>query len=655
MSDLGAFAVRAGLVCALYAIAAALVGVRRHDESFLSSSRRGVLAAAAFLTLASVTLVWSLVAADFSIRYVAQNTSLTTPFFYRISGFWGNMDGSLLLWAWILSAYSAIAVVTNRRHNAVLMPYVIAVLMGVLTFFLVLLATAADPFTRVQIPPPDGRGLNPLLEDPGMFFHPPTLYLGYVALTVPFAFAVAALLTGHLSAEWIAGTRRWALVAWYFIGLGLVLGGWWAYHVLGWGGYWGWDPVENSALMPWLVMTAYVHSVMVQQRRGMLKVWNLALIILAFGLSIFGTFLTRSGVVSSVHAFARSSIGPVFTAFLGVAMLGAFGLLLGRMDRLRETHYLESALSREGAILFNNVALVAAAAAVFLGTTFPMFTEAIQGVRILVGPPYFNQVFVPIALLVLFLMGVGTSIPWVEERLPRLGRRLALAATVAAAGGVLLLVFGIRKPAALSGFILAMFVGAVTLAEFARNAGSRRRLGESLPQAVYALFRVNPQRYGGYVVHLGVLVMAVGITASSGFSRQVEASLARDDQLRIGRYQITLQRIAPYRDSTRIGVAVQLGVANAGHALGVLEAAKVVHISSQQPLNLVGIRSSPRDDLYVILTDVAPGQVRLRVVLTPLVFWIWTGMGVISLGTLIAVLPEFRRRPGSVPTAGGRG
>jgi len=653
MSDLGAFAIRASLVVALYAIAAALIGARLRDERFLTSGRRGVLAAAAFLTLASVALIWSLVAADFSILYVAQNTSLATPLFYRISGFWGNMDGSLLLWAWVLSAYSAIVVLTNRSRNAILMPYVITVLMGVLAFFLVLLTTAADPFTRLQVPPPDGGGLNPLLEDPGMFFHPPTLYLGYVALTVPFAFAVAALLTGHLGPEWITSTRRWALVAWYFMGLGLVIGGWWAYHVLGWGGYWGWDPVENSVLMPWLVVTAYIHSVMVQERRGMLKVWNLALIILAFGLSIFGTFLTRSGVVSSVHSFARSSIGPVFVAFLMAAMLSAFALLLARMGRLQEAHHLESALSREGAFLFNNVALVAAAAAVFFGTTFPMLSEAVRGVRMLVGPPYYNQVFVPIALLVLLLMGVGTSIPWVEETLPRLGRHLALAATLAGAGGVVLLVFGVRKPAALSSFILVMFVAVVTLAEFARGTRGRRRIGESVPRAVYSLLRVNPQRYGGYVVHVGGLMMVVGIAASSGLSRQIDTTLAPGEEVRIGRYMLSLQGVLPYRDSTRIGIAVQLTVSNAGQVLGVLQAGKVVHVASQQPLNLVGIRSTPRDDLYVILAGVAPRKVRLQVLLNPLVFWIWTGMGVITLGTLIAVLPELRRtrRPVVNPAA----
>ncbi|MGH7519599.1 MAG: heme lyase CcmF/NrfE family subunit, partial [Gemmatimonadales bacterium] len=320
MADLGYFAVLASLVIGLHAAVAAVLGARLEQPGLVTLARRGVIAVALLLTFASAILIGSFIARDFSIEYVAQNTSLSTPLMYRISGFWGNMNGSLLLWAWILSLYSAAVVLVNRRRNEVLMPYVIAVLMGVLTFFLVLLSTAANPFARLAFPPPDGRGLNPLLEDPGMFIHPPTLYLGYVGLTVPFAFAIAALLTGKLNEEWITSTRRWALASWYFLGMGLVIGGWWAYHVLGWGGYWGWDPVENSAFMPWLVMTAYLHAVMVQEKRGMLKVWNLGLIILAFGLSIFGTFLTRSGVVSSVHAFARSSIGPVFLLFLAVTM-----------------------------------------------------------------------------------------------------------------------------------------------------------------------------------------------------------------------------------------------------------------------------------------------------------------------------------------------
>ncbi|MGH2374537.1 MAG: heme lyase CcmF/NrfE family subunit [bacterium] len=644
MADLGYFAVLASLVIGLHAAVAAVLGARLEQPGLVTLARRGVIAVALLLTFASAILIGSFIARDFSIEYVAQNTSLSTPLMYRISAFWGNMNGSLLLWAWILSLYSAAVVLVNRRRNEVLMPYVIAVLMGVLTFFLVLLSTAANPFARLAFPPPDGRGLNPLLEDPGMFIHPPTLYLGYVGLTVPFAFAIAALLTGKLNEEWITSTRRWALASWYFLGMGLVIGGWWAYHVLGWGGYWGWDPVENSAFMPWLVMTAYLHAVMVQEKRGMLKVWNLGLIILAFGLSIFGTFLTRSGVVSSVHAFARSSIGPVFLLFLAVTMAGAFGLLLARMDRLREDHQLESLLSRESAFLFNNVVLVAAATAVFFGTTFPMISEAIKGVKILVGPPYFNQVFVPIALLTLLLMGVGTHIPWVQETPARLGRHLLFAVLLAVAGGVVLIVYGIRKPAALSGFILTIFVIAITVAEFSRGVQARRRLGEGPPKAVYSVLRANPRRYGGYVIHLGVLMMVVGITASSAFSRQVEVTLAPGDTLQIGRYELTLRALVPYRDSTRAGVAARVAVSNAGHDLGEIRSAEMTHLASQQPLRLVGIRSTVRDDLYIILASVADGKARIQVLLNPLVLWIWIGAGVITLGTLVAVLPELRRR-----------
>jgi len=534
MADLGHAAILVSLVLALYGVAAAVLSVRLRDPGMTAAAGRGVLAVAGLLTMASGALVWSFVARDFSVAYVAQNTSRATPLMYRISGFWGNMNGSLLLWAWILSLYTAAAVLTNRQRNAVLMPYVIAVLMGLLAFFLLLLSSAANPFARLPFPPADGRGLNPLLEDPGMFIHPPTLYLGYVGLSVPFAFAIAALLTGQLSEDWITSTRRWALASWYFMGMGLVIGGWWAYHVLGWGGYWGWDPVENSVLMPWLVMTAYLHSVMVQERRGMLKGWNLALIILAFGLSLFGTFLTRSGVVSSVHSFARSSIGPVFLLFLGAVMVGAFGLLLARMNRLEEAHHLESLLSREAAFLFNNVALVAAAAAVFIGTTFPMFYEAVKGVRILIGPPYFIQVFVPIALLTLLLMGIGVHIPWVREAPSRLGRRLAQAVLVGAAADVVLLAVGIRRPGALTGLILVVFVLIVTLQEFARGMGARRRLGDSPPRSLYALLRANPRRYGGYIIHLGVLMMVVGIIASSAFSRQAEKIAAPGERRRSG-------------------------------------------------------------------------------------------------------------------------
>ncbi len=644
MADIGYAAILVSLVLALYSAVAAVLSVRLRDPRMTAAAGRGVLVIAGLLTVASGVLIWSFVALDFSVAYVAQNTSRTTPLMYRISGFWGNMNGSLLLWAWILSLYSAVAVLTNRRRNVVLMPYVTAVLMGVLAFFLLLLSSAANPFARLPFPPGDGRGLNPLLEDPGMFIHPPTLYLGYVGLSVPFAFAVAALLTGHLSEEWITSTRRWAMASWYFMGTGMVIGGWWAYHVLGWGGYWGWDPVENSVLMPWLIMTAYLHSVMVQERRGMLKVWSLSLIVLAFGLSLFGTFLTRSGVVSSVHSFARSSIGPVFLVFLGAVMVASFGLLLARMDRLREDHHLESLISREASLLFNNVVLVTAAATVFLGTTFPMVSEAIKGVRILVGPPYFNQIFVPIALLTLLLMGIGTHIPWVQEPAGHLKQRLAAAIFLAAAAGVVFLVYGVKKPGALTAFILVVFVFVITAAEFGRGIRARQRIGERLPVAAYGLVRANPQRYGGYIIHLGVLMMVVGITASSAFSRQVEQVLSVGEQLRIGRYVLTLKALPPYRDSTRAGVAARMAVSNAGHDQGELRAAKVIHLASQQPISLVGIRSTPRDDLYVMLTGAAGGKAWLQVMLNPLVLWIWVGAGIVTFGTLVAVLPELRRR-----------
>lgn len=650
MADLGYFAILASLVVGVYAAIAAVLGVRLGQAGLVIHARRGVVAVALLLTFASATLIGGFITRDFSIAYVAQNTSLSTPLMYRISAFWGNMDGSLLLWAWILSLYSAAVVLINRGRHGVLMPYVIAVLMGVLGFFLVLLSTVSNPFARLPFPSPDGRGLNPLLEDPGMLIHPPVLYLGYVALAVPFAFAIAALLTGQLREEWITSTRRWALMSWYFLGMGLVIGGWWAYHVLGWGGYWGWDPVENSAFMPWLVMTAYLHSVMVQERRGMLSVWNLGLIILAFGLSIFGTFLTRSGVVASVHSFARSSIGPIFVLFLAVTMIAAFGLLLARMDRLRESHHLESLLSREASFLFNNVVLLTAAAAVFLGTIFPMIFEMIKGVKIFIGPPYFNQVFVPIALLTLLLMGIGTHIPWVQEQAGRLGRHLLFAVILAVVAGVAFIVFGIRKPAALSGFILAVFVAAITAAEFGRGLQARRRLGEGPAKGIYSLLRVNPQRYGGYIIHLGVLMMVVGITASSAFSRQVETSLAPGDQLQIGQYRLALTAVMPYRDSTRAGVTARVAVSNAGHDLGELRPAQVTHLASRQAITLIGLRSTLRDDLYIIFTGIVDGKARLRVLLNPLVFWIWVGAGVITLGMLVAVLPERRRSP--IPARG---
>src|SRR5499426_3998662 len=397
---------------AVYGGVVAAVGARTGRAALVESAQHAALGVFTLVTACFALLTYAFLTFDFSIRYVASNTNLGTPFYYRITGVWGALEGSIILWAWMLALYTVILIVRHRVGARELYPWALAVMLGVIAFFLSVMTIAAPPFQRQLPVPADGRGLNPLLEDTGMITHPVALYLGFTGFTVPFAFAMAALATGRVGDTWLVLTRRWTIVAWYFLSLGLLIGGWWSYHVLGWGGYWAWDPVENAAFMPWLTGTAFLHSVMIQERRRMLKLWNLTLIILTFGLTLFGTFLTRSGIIASVHAFTQGSIGVFFLGFLALVLVGSFSLLASRMERLRGQGELDSILSRESVFLLNNVFLVAAAFTVFFGTVFPLLSEAVRGVKVSVGAPFFNQINVPLFLSLIFLMGVGPLIAW---------------------------------------------------------------------------------------------------------------------------------------------------------------------------------------------------------------------------------------------------
>src|SRR5512132_3276513 len=421
---------------AVYGGVAAGVGARTGRLALVESAQHAALGVFVLVTSCFALLTYAFLTFDFSVRYVATNTNLGTPFYYRITAVWGALEGSIILWGFMLALYTLIVIVTQRERAREFYPWVLATMLGVLAFFLLVMTIPAPPFERLTPVPADGRGLNPLLEDSGMITHPLALYLGFTGFTVPFAFAVAALITGRVGDFWITTTRRWTIVAWYFLSLGLLIGGWWSYHVLGWGGYWAWDPVENAAFMPWLTGTAFLHSVMIQERRRMLKLWNLSLIILTFGLTLFGTFLTRSGIIGSVHSFTQGSIGVFFLAFLALALLGAFSLLAWRTDHLRAQGELDSVLSRESAFLLNNLFLVAATFTVFFGTVFPLLSEAARGVKVSVGAPFFNLVNIPLFLALLFLMGVGPLIAWRRasaENLKRNFLKPVLAGVVAAA------------------------------------------------------------------------------------------------------------------------------------------------------------------------------------------------------------------------------
>src|SRR5579884_2388049 len=466
MADLGTIALLVAVAAALYGIIASVLGAVRLNPTLIRSGRNAALSVSALMVIAAAVLVYSFVTHDFSVEYVAEHSSREMPLAMTIASFYSGQQGSLLYWATALAVYTGVVVLQNRRRNLALMPYVTAILLGIETFFLLMLNFVSNPFTRLPFTAPNGLGLNPLLEDPGMLMHPPVLLGGYMSWSVPFAFAMAALITGQLGTEWIRTTRKYALFAWAVLGAGNLLGMWWAYHVLGWGGYWGWDPVENAALMPWLVGTAYVHSVMIQERRGMLKVWNLALIIITFNLSIFGTFIVRSGVLSSVHSFAESSLGPYFFSFLALSLVFSLGWLFYRMPDLQGEHEFESALSREASFLLNNVILLGIVFATFWGSIFPLVTEAIKGVKLTVGPPFFQRVDGPLFLILIALMGVGPLLPWRRASTRTLRRNFGIPLVVAFIVTIVLIIGGIQQPPADLALFLCTFVLATTVQEF---------------------------------------------------------------------------------------------------------------------------------------------------------------------------------------------
>ena len=648
MSDLGHLAILGALLLAGYAVVAALLGRIWRAPELLISARRAVLAVCALLTLASLTLLWAFLSHDFSLRYVAERSSRDMPPQLVAAAFYSGQQGSLLYWAWALSIFSAIVVIQNRRRNLELMPFVIAVLMGIEGFFGLLLAFIASPFERSLVTPADGVGLNPLLYDTGMLYHPPMLLAGYMSWSVPFAFAIAALASGRLDSEWIRATRRYALVAWLILGVGNLLGAWWAYHVLGWGGYWGWDPVENAAIMPWIMGTAYLHSIMIQERRGMLKVWNLVLLLTTFCLSIFGTFVVRSGVISSVHSFATSTVGPYYLALLVLATLGSLALVVWRLPLLRADNRLESMLSRETSFLLNNLLFLGITFAIFWGTIFPLVSEAVQGANMTVGPPYFQQTVGPLLLLLVLLMGIGPLLPWRRASLPRLVESFAAPAAVGLVLAVVDLLIGAREPWAIVGLFVCGFTATSVLSEFARGTLARHRAtGEPIPVALLGLVRRNRRRYGGYVVHAGVVLIGLAIVASSVYQQERLVNLKPGESVDIGRYRLTYQRVGERAEPGIRVVEATLAVEENGQPAELMKPAKNFHRGfERQPNSHIPIRSTALDDLYVVLAGWEnDGSASFTIFLNPLVVWIWVGGIVMLLGTAVSMWPESASQP----------
>ena len=647
MPLIGQLALALALILAFYSIVANVLGARRSIPVLVASARHAVWATCAMVTIAVLALWTSLLKSDFSLEYVASYTSSTLPTVYKITALWGGQQGSLLLWTWLLTIFMAIVAFQNRRRNPEIAPYAVAVLAGLAIFFLGMLNFVTRPFDMLATIPADGQDLNPLLQNYWMAIHPPSLYTGYVSASVPFAFGAAALITGRLDDTWIRSTRRWAIFSWFFLTLGNLFGARWAYEVLGWGGYWAWDPVENAAFMPWLVMTAYLHSVMIQERKDMLKVWNLALIGMAFGLTLFGTFITRSGVISSVHSFTQSGLGPYFLGFLITAAVLYAGLLLFRVKSLRTPAEFESYLSREAAFLFNNLVLVGIAFAVFWGTLFPVLSEAVRGVKITVGPPFFDKVNAPLALALVFLMGVGPLIAWRRSSLDTVAKTFAAPVIFGVVTGICAFIAGLREWYVLTALSLGAFALGTVFVEFRRGVSARRHMvSENPARAFVNLVAKNNRRYGGYIIHIGVVMAFVGIVASSFFKTEVKKSLKQGESFQVGSYELEFLGLSQNETSHLETISARLELLRDGKPIVLMEPAKLFYKRPQQPATSVAIRSTPAADLYVVLAgiDDATGLTTFQVFLTPLVFWLWAGGLIMALGTVVAMWPNVRER-----------
>jgi cytochrome c-type biogenesis protein CcmF len=645
-SDLGIISLILALGFAFYTMVVAVLGAIRGIPQLVASAKRSILAVTFFLILASAALIVSFLTHDFGVSYVAQHSNLAMPWYFTASAFYGGQEGSLLYWALMLSIFSAVFVFSAKRAPAALVPYVMATLMGIETFLLIVLATVSNPFVRLPVPLSDGVGLNPLLMDPGMLVHPPLLLMGYMSFSVPFAFAVAAMISGKLDSEWLRSIRRWMLASWSIQTMGLVLGAWWAYHVLGWGGYWGWDPVENAALLPWLTATAFLHSTMVQERRGMLKVWNLGLVIASFVLSIFGTFEVRSGVISSVHSFAYSAIGGYFLAFLGIIIVFSSGLFIYSLPKLRPEQEFDSVISREGSFLFNNLLLLGVMFATLWGTLFPLISNAVRHQTLTVGPPFYDQVNGPIFIVLILAMGIGPLLAWRRTSTRALRRNLGIPALAAATCAAVLPLAGIRDIWANISFAVCSFTAGAILYEIWRGVRVRHRHGEPYTIALYMLFERYRQRYGGYLVHLGLVVLAVGVIGSHFFQVQQDAVLKPGQELKIADYKLVYFGNIDRKYPDVEILTAQLQVWHDGELQQYIYPGRQLYASfANQPASLISITTYGLTDLYVFLANWnGPSEATIRVFVNPLVPLVWLGGLVMLLGGIICWWPERMKR-----------
>ncbi len=686
-----------GLLTALYAVGAALAGGIRGSRRLAVSARRAIYCLAGLLVIAMGLLEAAYLRSDFAFKLVAENSSTDTPTFYKVTAMWSSQAGSLLLWVFLLAIFSSAVLYATRTKHREIVPYATAVLGGVAAFFLALMVIWGEtPFATVSPAPVEGNGLNPLLRHPAMMFHPPMLYTGYVGFSIPFAFAIGALVTRRTNADWIRSTRRFALIAWTFLGFGILLGALWSYSELGWGGYWAWDPVENASLMPWLIGTAFLHSIMVQERRGMLKVWNVSLIIATFVLALLGTFLVRSGILDSIHAFGASTLGKPFLVFIALVLIGSVALVLSRRESLRSEARLDSLASREAVFLLNNLVLVGLCFVIFWGTFFPLISEAVTGTEASVGPPWFNRYTTPLALLLVLLAGIGPVIAWRRVTVANLRRGflvplLVVAATLAA---LLLVTPAAESVTSLVMFCFIAFTITVAAREFWRGARARRAMsGEPLPAALGHLVGRNRRRYGGYIVHVGIALLFLGVAASSAFVEQRDVSLSPGQTTQVGDYTISYREPTAeiLGDDAGTGAPITFGAVldvRKGDEAFTMRPLRNYYRSNDpslgpvrgffegEPNSEVDVRWGLRRDLWVSVQpdltsfeepiaeadrrfadasgDVqavaiaalaeryrtAPPPATFRVLVSPLVSWIWLGGGVVILGALTALWPS---------------
>lgn len=641
MYIIGTVTIYLGLAISIYALIAFIIGIRKQNQKWINSGKNSVLMMF-FLSSILMTLLFLALGTDqYQFKYVSTYTSSDLALIYKLCALWAGNAGSLLLWTFFLTMYNMMVTFSKKMKTNPMVPYISSILLGNTIFFYFLLATTAKPFELNEVIPREGNGLNPMLQDPGMILHPVTLYLGYVGMAVPFAFAIAALILKNVDAFWIRMTRRWTLLAWLFLTLGNVIGGWWAYLELGWGGYWAWDPVENASFMPWLTVTAFLHSVMIQERKQMLKVWNLSLIILSYSLTLFGTFLVRSGVLTSVHAFGDSNLGTYFLIFMAFAVIFAMYVMMSRYQLLKkDSGQFESFLSKESSFLINNLILVGATFAVFWGTIFPLVSEAIKGTKVTVGIPFFNTVMSPILLGMLFVMAVCPLIAWQKSSMKNLQKNFLIPAILSLVVAITLFALGIRGAYPLLSFGIVSFMLMTHIFEVYRGVRARRSVTkEAYPVALARLMTKNRRRYGGYIVHFGIALMAIGIIGSQNFDVETMKTVAIGETIKLENFEVTYEELGQKREGMNDVVYAVLSVKKDGKNIGQVIPEKIFFGNNNQPPSTrVGLSSSWKEDLYTVLSAWEEDKRATFVVrINPLVKWIWTGGIVVIIGTLFAI------------------